>query len=102
MMELFNVKKGYREFVERINNINYLPYEGNSAVVNDNYIDNDDKHLPVVRISALVADDYSNESTNYLNVTENTNGDLTKNTDVDMAYDKIIMGDNPGLSLIHI
>ena len=27
MIELFNVKKGYRELVESINNIKHLPYE---------------------------------------------------------------------------
>ena len=55
------------------------------------------KHLPVVRISILVtADGYSDENINDLIVTNDTDGDLTTNTDVDMAYDKIIMGDDPG------
>ena len=96
VIEVLNVKKGYRKFVERTNNIKYLPYEVNSAVVNDNYIDNEDKLLPVVRISTLVAiDDYSDENINYLIVTNDTEGDLTI-PDVDMTYDKVIMGDNPG------
>ena len=31
----------------------------------------------------------------YLGVTINTNGEWTKNTNVDMTYDKVIMGGNP-------
>ena len=46
VIEVFNVKKGYRKFVERMNNIKYLPYEVNSAVVNNDYSDDDDKRLP--------------------------------------------------------
>ena len=59
VMELFNVKRGYRELaerikIERISNIKYLPYEVNSVVVNDDYINIDDNiHLPVVRSSVL-------------------------------------------------
>ena len=96
VIELFNVKKGCREFVERTNNIKYVHYEGNSTVIDDNCIDIDDnKHLPVVSVSVLVtADEYSDKNINDLIVTNDTEGDLTL-PDVDMTYDKIINGDNP-------
>ena len=93
MIEVFSVKKGYREFIERISNINYLPYEVNSAEVNDEYINIDDKHLPVGRISVLVVADNCDNDVTHLGLTINTNADLTI-LDVDMAYDKIIKGDN--------
>ena len=58
--------------------------------------DSNNIHLPVVRISALVtADNYSDEHINDLIVTNDTDGDLTKNNNADLVYDKIIMGDNP-------
>ena len=68
----------------------------NSTVVNDNYINNGDKHLPVMRVSVLVtADNYSNKKINDSIVTNDANGDLTKNNNADLVYDKIILGDNP-------
>ena len=55
------------------------------AVVNNDNDYIDAKYVPVGRISVLVvADKYDNEVT-YLGVTINTNGDWTKNTDVDLS-----------------
>ena len=49
-----------------------------------------------MRISILAtADGYSDENINDLIATNDTEGDITI-PDVDMAYDKIIMGDDPG------
>ena len=49
-----------------------------------------------MRVSALVtADHYSDEKINDLSVANNTDGDLTKNNNADLVYDKIIMGGNP-------
>ena len=63
------------------------------AVANNEYIVvDDDKHLPVERVSVLVvADNCDND----VIVTINTNGDWTNNTNVDMIYDKVIMGGYP-------
>ena len=111
VIELFNLKRGYKELVESLtkeggDKIN-LPSKETQVtddiddspcvVVNDDYIDIEgDKHLPVVRISVLVIDDgYNDENINYLIVTNDTEGALTI-PDVDTAYDKIIMGDDPG------
>ena len=63
------------------------------CIRDSDYRDNN-KHLPGVRISVLVtADGYDDESINYLTEADNTNGDWTKNTKVDTAYDKIIKND---------
>ena len=86
-------------FIESLNNerimINNrdLPFS-TCVVAKDDYIEADNnKHLPVVRVSALVtADNYSDEKINDSIVTNETNGDLTKNNNADMDYDKIIMG----------
>ena len=47
-------------------------------------------HLPVVRVSVLVTadDNYSDETINDLIVTNDTNGDLTKNNNVDYSLGK--------------
>ena len=84
--------------MERISNIQYLPYEVISTVVNDDYIDvEDDIHLPVGRISVLVtADYYDVDSRNYLIVTNDNKGDLTKHTDVDRFYERIIWSNTGG------
>ena len=59
-------------------------------------INTDNKHLPVVRVSILVtADNYSNKKINDSIVANDTNRDLTKNNDVDVTDDKIIMWGNP-------
>ena len=67
------------------------------VVNNDNdYIDDNNIHLPVVRVSVLVtADTYSDEKLNDVIVIINTDGDLTKNINVDMIYDIVITGSNP-------
>ena len=58
----------------------------------------DDIHLPVRRISILVtADYYDDDSRNYLIVTSDNKGDLTKHTDVDRIYDRIIWSNTGGL-----
>ena len=96
---IFKLNRSYEGLVKKLNNERIITNNKDlpCVVVNDGYIGiDDDKHLPVVRISILVtADGYSDESINYLNVTENTNGDWTKHTNVDLGYDKI-MGENPG------
>ena len=100
LIELFKLNRSYEGSVKKLNSERSITNNKDlpCAVVDDDYIDVDDeKHLPAVRISALVTDDgYSVEMVNYLRVTENTNGDQTENTNVDLAYDKIIKGDNPG------
>ena len=49
-----------------------------------------------MRVSLLVtADNCSDEKIKDVIVTINTNGNWTKNTNVDMTYDKVIMGGNP-------
>ena len=64
--------------------------------VNNDYIDNNNINLPVERVSVLVtADTYSDEKLNDVIVIINTDGDLTKNINVNMIYDKVIMGGYP-------
>ena len=56
------------------------------------YIDDNNIHLPVVRVSVLVtADTYSDEKLNDVIVITNTDGDLTKNNNADLIYDVVIM-----------
>ena len=99
VIELFRLSRDYEGLVggtntERndyiISNVELL-----CAVVNDYDINIVDEHLLVGRISVLVVADDGDNDVTHLGVTINTNGDWTKNTDVDLAYDKIIMGDNP-------
>ena len=66
------------------------------CAVLDNYnININDKYVSVGRIFVLVVPDNCDNDVTHLSVTINTNGDWTKNNDVDMTYDKIIMGGNP-------
>ena len=100
-MVLFDVIRSYEELLkrinsERVNKIKNLPCgEMSTAVVNDNYIDVEDIHLPVRRINVLVtADYYDDNSRNYLMETNNnTEWDWTKNTNVDGFYE-LLMGSN--------
>ena len=99
VIEVFRLSRDYVGFVREINiernyyivnNVDWLC----SVVNNDNdYID--DEYVPVGRSSVLVVADNCNNNVIYLGITSNTDGDLTKNKNVDMIYDKIIMGDNP-------
>ena len=101
MIEIFEPNRGYKGLVKKSNkeriiiNNRDLPFS-TCVVAKDDYIEADNnKHLPVLRVSVLVtADNHSEGNINTLIVTNDTNGDLTKNTDVDFAYDKIIMGNN--------
>ena len=95
VIELFRLSRYYEGLVgetniERndyiISNVD-LP----CAVVNNDYIDDDDKHSPAGRISVLVVADNCDNDVTHLSVTINTNGDWTKNNNVNMAYDKIII-----------
>ena len=62
-----------------------------STVTNDYYLVRN-KHFPGDRTGVLVGEDnYDHEITDYVNMTNNTKGDLTT-TNVDRSYDKIIMG----------
>ena len=66
------------------------------CLINNDYIDDNNIHLPVARVSVLVtADNNSDEKLKNVILTMNTNGDCTKNTNVDMTYDKVMMGGNP-------
>ena len=99
VIEIFKLTRGYKGLAEKLNNETIIINNRDlpCVVANDDYVEADNnKHLPVVRISVLViADEYSKECINYLTETETTDGDLTI-PDVDMAYDKITMGENPG------
>ena len=93
-VEMFKLKRCYGELIEKINmerisNIQYLPYEVISTIVNDDYIDVD-KHLPWSRISVLVVGDNCDNDVTYLGLTINTDGDRTKIINVDRFYDRII------------
>ena len=99
-LEWFKLNRGYGELIEKmnikrimINNVD-LPC---AVVNNDNdYIDDNNIHSPVVKVSVLVtADDYSDEKLKDVIVITNTDGDLTKNTNADLIYDIVIMGGNP-------
>ena len=66
------------------------------CLIKNDYIDDNNIHLPVVRVSVLVtADNYRDKKFNDVIVTINTDGEWTKNTNVDMIYDKVMMGGNP-------
>ena len=54
-----------------------------------------DRYVPVARVSVLVIADNCDNNVIYLGITKNTDGDLTKNNNVDLVYDKIMMGGNP-------
>ena len=49
----------------------------------------DDKYLPVGRSSVLVAADNC-DNVIYLGITNNTDGDLTKNNNADLIYDCLL------------
>ena len=57
-------------------------------MINNAYID--DKYLPV---NESIVAEYDNNDV--MVITKNTDGDFTKNTDVDLIYDEIILGGNP-------
>ena len=66
----------------------YIKNSRDSPCLIDNvYID--DKYLPVGRSSVLVAAD-NWDNVIYLGITNNTDGDLTKNNNVDLIYDVIM------------
>ena len=94
MIELFKLNRGYNELAERlditrVNNIEYLPCEIGSTANDDKVGDID--YLPY-EITDVV-DEYNDIT--YLMVTKNTDGDRTKNTNVDGLYE-LIMGSNLG------
>ena len=98
--EIFKSNRGYKGLVGKLNNERIIMNNRDLhyVVANVDYIEVDNnKHLPFEKISVLVtADDYSDENINHLIVTNDTKRDLTI-PNVDTAYDKIIMGDNPCL-----
>ena len=100
VIELFRLSRDYEGLAERLNNEKIIINNRDlpCAVVDDYDINIDDKHLPVGRSSVLIVADKCDNEVTYLGLTINTKGDWTKNTDVDFAYDKIIMGNNPWMS----
>ena len=99
VIELFRLSRDYEGLVGGIN-IERNDYIINNrdlpcAVLDDYNINNNDKYVPVGRISVLVVADICDNNVTYLGVTINTNGDWTKNNNADLAYDEIIMGGNP-------
>ena len=99
VIKLFRLSRDYVGFVREIN-IERNDYIVNNvdllcSVVNkdNDYID--DEYVPVGRVSVLVIADNCDNNVIYLGITKNTNGDLTNNTNVDMIYDKVIVGGNP-------
>ena len=98
VIEIFQLNIGYKGLVGKLNNERIIMNNRDLPCVtaNNDYIEADNNiHLPVVS-SVLVANDgYNDENVNHLIVTNDTDGDLTIPY-VDKAYDKIIMGDNPG------
>ena len=92
-IELYKLKRNYDELRKRlegvkINNIKYLPV----AREIENYFDDvfiNNKHLPDV-----IVEEYKNDETNYLTLTNNTDGDWTIVTYVDKVYE-ILIGNNP-------
>ena len=92
-LECFKLNRSYKELIESLNiNIMVNNVDLPCTVVNNVYIE--DKHLSVGRVNVLVVTDNCDDVT-YLGVTTETYGDLTKNNNVDLVYDKIIMGGNP-------
>ena len=80
-----------RQERERAGIIKNLP-----CLINNNYIDDNNIRLPVERVSVLVtADVYCDKNLNDMIEIINTDGDLTKNDNVYMIYDKVIRGGNP-------
>ena len=96
MIELFRLNRDYKGLVVGINMERNDSIKNNRdlpCLINNDYIDDNNIHVPVVRVSVLVtADNYSDKKLNDVIVTINTDGDLTKNTNVDMTYDKVMMG----------
>ena len=98
VIELFRLSRDYEGLVKELNSerimINNVDLP--CAVVNNDYdINIDDKYLPVGRSSVLVVADKCDNEVTHLGLTINTNGDLTKNTNSHMDYEKIIMEGNP-------
>ena len=91
VIELFKLKRGYRELVgmvdiERVDNIEFLPCDMVSAARGDTNVDD----LPVYKVGLLVVDDYYNEEMiNDLIVTANTKGELTI-PNVDRFYELLV------------
>ena len=74
----------------KINHIKYLPVEREiQNYFDDIFINN--KHLPDV-----IVEEYKNDETTFLTLTNNTDGDWTLITDVDKVYE-ILIGNNPCL-----
>ena len=92
-IELYKLKRNYDELRKRlegvkINHIKYLPVEREI----ENYFDDifvNDNDLPDV-----IGEEYKNDETTYLTLTNNTDGDWTIITYVDKFYERLI-GNNP-------
>ena len=97
--EWFKLNRSYKELIEILNiNIMINNVDLPCVIVNNEY--RDDKHLPVGRVNVPVVAEYCN---NDVMVITNTDGDFIKNTNVDLIYDKIIMGGNPiSVSYTHL
>ena len=86
MIELFKLKRGYRELVgmldiERVDDIEFLPCDVVSAARGDNNVDD----LPVYKVGLLVVDDYYNEEIiKDLIVTDKTKGESVSYTHLDV------------------
>ena len=94
-IEIFKVKRNYREFVERLgvemvdNNNEYVPCikAEMAAIVDDD--NNDNNYLPCEVKGVAVDNDENNDFITYLIVTNYTEGDRTIPYD-DKLYDKLI------------
>ena len=88
---LFDVSRSYEELlerikIERVDDYELLPYdENNTAVVNDDSIDNYIKYLPVHRIEMLIVANSDNKEMIkcLIETNNNTDGDRTRITYVD-------------------
>ena len=101
VIELYKLNRGYKELIEmlnskRVNKIKNLPCdENNTAVGNDDNVDNYSECVPGYRTGVLIAaDDDDEEMIKYLIGTYNNNkGDRTKITNVD-RFNNMIIGNN--------
>ena len=88
MVEIFKGKRDYEELIQSLNSERTGRIKNIPCVTNNVYID--DKYLPV---NEPIVAEYGNN--NAMVITKNTDGDFTNNTDVNLIYDKIILGGNP-------